>query len=110
MAERQNIRTHFGDPCIHCGIPLDDVPVGSCKGDPARARPIAYASLGVRWDGIEHFRIRFSDGRIAERHSHISEHAPYWHFGYAKELTQPPRHDDKLRMRTALSAQEGTAK
>jgi hypothetical protein len=24
--------THFGDPCIRCGIPHDDVPVGPCRG------------------------------------------------------------------------------
>lgn len=25
---------HFGDPCIHCGIPHDDVPRGPCTGKP----------------------------------------------------------------------------
>ena len=25
--------THFGDPCIRCGIPHDDVPVGPCAGN-----------------------------------------------------------------------------
>ena len=24
--------THFGDPCVHCGIPHDEVPVGPCSG------------------------------------------------------------------------------
>lgn len=28
---------HFGDPCIHCCIPHDDVPVGPCK--PMEPRP-----------------------------------------------------------------------
>lgn len=23
---------HFGDPCIHCGTPHDEVPVGPCHG------------------------------------------------------------------------------
>lgn len=23
---------HYGDPCVHCGIPHDDVPVGPCAG------------------------------------------------------------------------------
>jgi hypothetical protein len=22
---------HFGDPCVHCGIPHDDVPIGPCQ-------------------------------------------------------------------------------
>jgi hypothetical protein len=87
---------HFGDPCIHCNTLHDDVPVGPCQGDPAKAKPIAYASLGVRWDKVEHFRIRFSDGHIEERHAHISEHAPYWHFGHSPDLTQPPRYDATL--------------
>lgn len=24
--------THFGDPCVHCGIAHDDAPPGPCKG------------------------------------------------------------------------------
>ncbi len=28
------IRTHFGDPCVKCGIPHDDVQSGSCPGRP----------------------------------------------------------------------------
>jgi hypothetical protein len=91
------MKTHFGDPCRHCGIPLDDVPVGACEGDSKKAIPLAYASLGVRWDRVEHCRVRFSDGRIEDRWNHISEHAPYYHFGYSDELKHPPRFDDKLR-------------
>jgi hypothetical protein len=88
---------HFRDPCIHCGVAMEDVAVGACPGDPKKAIPLAYASLDVRWDGVEHFRIRFSDGRIEELHRHVTEHAPYWHFGHSDELTQPPRYDAKLR-------------
>ena len=33
---------HFGDPCIHCGVPHDDVPVGPCMGDRSKAIPLAY--------------------------------------------------------------------
>jgi len=28
------MRPHEGDPCVHCGIPHDEVPVGSCPGCP----------------------------------------------------------------------------
>jgi hypothetical protein len=87
---------HFGDPCIHCAIPHDDVPVGPCRGDPAKAIPIAYKSLGVRWDHVERFLVCFSNGRVEQRYSHISEHAPYWHFGYARDFQSPPRYDQKL--------------
>lgn len=58
--------------------------------------PIAYRSLGVRWDGIEHFRIKMSDGSILERYNHISEHAPYYHFGWADDFISPPRYDPTL--------------
>jgi hypothetical protein len=29
---------HFGDPCIYCGIPHDDVPPGPCRGDRTKKR------------------------------------------------------------------------
>lgn len=99
---------HFGDPCIHCGTALDDVAPGPCPGDPKKSIPLAYASLGVRWDGYESYRIRFSDGRIEERVAHISAHAPYWHFGHSDELKQPPRFDARLRSTTAPQRQERT--
>lgn len=94
--------THFGDPCIHCGISQEDIPVGACTGDVNKARPIAYASLGVRWDNVEHFRIRFSDSRIEDRWCHISANAPYWHFNYSAELTHPPRYDETLKRPAAF--------
>jgi hypothetical protein len=87
---------HFGDPCIHCGVPLDEVEIGACKGDPAKAKPIGYRRIATRPDGVDRFRVRFSDGRIEERHSHWSERAPYYHFGHSDVLTQPPRYDSRL--------------
>lgn len=89
---------HFGDPCVHCGIPHDDVPVGPCQGDSTKAVAIAYKSLGVRWDNIEQFLVRYSDGRVESRHHHISEHAPYYHFRLDVELRSPPRYDEKLKL------------
>lgn len=88
---------HFADPCIHCGTPIDDVEPGPCKGDPSKAKPVAYAALGVRPDGVEHYRIRFSDGRVEDQHRHVSEHAPYYHFGHSMGLVQPPRYDARLK-------------
>lgn len=87
---------HFGDPCIHCGIAHDDVPAGPCQGNAAKAIPIAYRSMGVRWDNVERFLIRMSDGSIQERHHHIGEQAPYYHFGYRDALSHPPRYDETL--------------
>jgi hypothetical protein len=87
---------HFGDPCIHCGCPHDDVPKGPCKGDPNKAIPIAYRRVGAQYDGTAHYRIRFSDGRIEDRYTHVSFNAPYYHFGNFDELIQPPRYDPYL--------------
>lgn len=89
--------THFGDPCIHCGVGHDDVPPGSCLGDGAQAIPIAYRSLGVRWDGVAHYLIRMSNGEVKELHSHISFHAPYYHFGHSEDLINPPRYDANIQ-------------
>ncbi len=42
-------RTHFGDPCIHCGIPHDDVPPGPCTGDASKAKVLAYCCSRQAW-------------------------------------------------------------
>lgn len=87
---------HFGDPCIHCGIRHDDVPPGSCSGDTAKAVPIAFRSLGVRHDGVEHFYVRMSNGRVEEHYCHVSFQAPYRHFRADGDIRQPPRYDPTL--------------
>jgi hypothetical protein len=92
--------THFGDPCIHCGTPHDEVAPGPCPGDPSRAIVIGYCSLGVRWDGVEHYRWRTSDNAVHEAHSHVSNHLPYCHFG-RREFGNPPPYDERLK-RAAL--------
>lgn len=89
-------RTHFGDPCIHCGFAHDDFPAGPCTGT-GKPKPIAYAMVERRWDGVERYRVRFSDSSIEERYAHVSEHLPYWHFGHSEEFTKPPRYDAKLK-------------
>lgn len=88
---------HYQSPCIHCGVEMEHVGVGPCPGDTSKAIPIAYATLGTRWDGVEHYRIRYSDGRIEDRHEHVSMRAPYYHFGHSDDITQPPRYDARLR-------------
>lgn len=85
--------THFGDPCIHCHIAHDDVAPGPCTGDRSKAIPIAYRSLGVRWDNVEHFLIQMSDGTVTDRWEHIYLATPWT---YLKDA----RYDDKLRRRT----------
>lgn len=31
--------THFGDPCIHCNTPHDEVPIGQCRPQGKRSEP-----------------------------------------------------------------------
>lgn len=98
--------THFGDPCIHCGNPHDEVPPGDCQGEVSertgelkKAIPVAWRSLGVRWDNVEHYLIRFSDGSIRDRWEHIDMGMPFCNFGYEDHFPRPGmvRYDDKLR-------------
>jgi hypothetical protein len=88
--------THLGDPCIHCAAAHDEFEVGPCKGDLSKAIVTDWCSLGVRPDGVEHFRYRLSDNSVHDTHRHVSEHAPYWHFGRAAEFGNPPRYDARL--------------
>ena len=89
--------THFGDPCIHCGVNHDEVLPGDCKGDTKKSIPGLFRSLGVRWDNVEHFLVLFSDGHTEDRWNHISEHAASYHFGYSSELVHPPPYSQTLR-------------
>lgn len=68
---------HFRDPCGHCATPHDDVPPGPCQGDPTKAVPMAWRSLGVRWDHVEHFLIKLSNGEFEDRWEHITFDLPY---------------------------------
>jgi hypothetical protein len=71
---------HFGNPCIHCDMPQDAVPVGPCQGDKSKVRPVSYCSMGVRWDGVERFRVMHSDGAIVDHWAHASEHKRWTDF------------------------------
>lgn len=73
---------------------------GPCQGDPAKAVVIGWASLGVRWDGVERYRYRLSTNEVCETHRHVSFHAPYYHFGRSDELINPPPYDARLRAET----------
>lgn len=82
--------THFGDPCIHCGSPHDEVEPGPCKGDMAKAVPIRWRYLGTRWDNVEHYLILMSSGEFKERWDHIDMAIPWT---YLKDVP----HDQNLR-------------
>jgi len=92
-SNQNNTLRHFRDPCVHCGTPHDEVAPGPCPGDPAKAVPMRWRSLGVRWDNVEHFLIQMSDGSFTERHSHISNALPW---NWLKDA----RHDETLRRPT----------
>lgn len=65
------------------------------------AVPLSFRSMGVRYDGVERYLVRYSDGSIREHHDHVSEHAPYYHFGRFDQLTQPPHYDARLQEPTS---------
>jgi hypothetical protein len=88
---------HFGDPCIRCNTPHDEVEPGPCPGREPILTVTGYCSLGVRWDGVVHYRYRLSDGTVHEVHRHVSEHAPYYHFGRSGALVNPPPYAPELR-------------
>src|SRR3546814_8793265 len=69
---------HFGDPCIFCGVGHDDIEPGPCPANDGKIHVAHYASLGVRQDGVEHYRYRTTDGKVHEVYSHVSNRLPYW--------------------------------
>jgi hypothetical protein len=81
--------THFGDPCIHCGIPHDEVPVGHCVGDPSKAIPIAFKYKEIRpRAAVRHITVLMSTGEKRDTY-------------YIQGYEEPPyskglRHDDTL--------------
>lgn len=94
--------THFGDPCIHCATPHDEVSVGPCLGDPAKAVDIAFCSLGIRPDGIERFVVLRSTGELREHYAHPAER-----FGEHIQVngtTYPALRYDPVLKQTAMNA------
>lgn len=73
--------THFGDPCIHCGIAHDDVPVGPCQGDQAKAKIIRYGVVRQAWQNpgssCDDVVVLMSSGEFNHESHHPSSHWPY---------------------------------
>lgn len=76
---------HYGDPCLHCAISHDEVQPGPCQGDAAKAVPMVYRSLGVRWDSVEHFLIQMSSGQYIDRWEHIEMGLPWTYLRNARQ-------------------------
>lgn len=89
-------RHHFGDPCHMCGIGHDDVEAGPCGGN-IPLKILGYTLVETRWDGVEHYRWRVSDGSVHETWSHVTNRLPYYHFGLSDKIITPPPHDLSLR-------------
>ncbi len=83
--------THYGDPCIHCATPHDEVAVGPCTGNPANAVTLDVCFVGRRWDNSVCWRFRNSLGRVYDVWYHVDEVPDLW-IGRL-------RHDDSLRRR-----------
>lgn len=58
------IRTHFGDPCIHCSIPHDAVPAGLCTGQ--RPPKVIGASFVKQVHRNRFYVLRYSDGHTEQ--------------------------------------------
>lgn len=53
---------------------------------------MAWKSLGVRWDNVEHFLIQFSDGHFEHRWEHIEADLAYGYLAKARfvpDLKEP---------------------
>lgn len=70
--------THYGDPCIHCNMPHDEVLLGPCTGDRQRAKALDVCFISRRWDNVECWRFRYTDGSIHEEWYHIDEVPDLW--------------------------------
>jgi hypothetical protein len=74
-------QTHFGDPCIHCSVPHDDVAPGACPGDASKAVVIAYCVDRQAWQkpgsGCDTILCLMSTGAVSVTARHPSEHWPY---------------------------------
>ena len=79
-----SVLLHFGDPCVHCATPHDDVAPGPCQGDPSKAVAMTWRSLGVRWDNVEHYLIRMSNDVVIDRWEHIDMGLPYGYLRNAR--------------------------
>lgn len=88
---------HFGDPCMFCGVGHDDLAPGPCPKNDGKVRVAHYAVVDRRWDGVERYRYRTTDGKVHEVSAHISFKLPYWHFGYCDDFVNPPKWDEGLK-------------
>lgn len=77
----RHAKKHYGDPCIHCATPHDDVPVGPCKGDANKARVIAYCVDRQAWQnpgsGCDNILCLMSTGEITIDTRHPMENWPW---------------------------------
>ncbi len=75
------MKTHFGDPCIHCNVPHDEVEVGACKGSPEKAIVLGYCVARQAWQnpgsGCDTVLCKMSDGSVRQEARHPAEHWPY---------------------------------
>lgn len=95
--------THFGDPCIHCAIPHDDVPPGPCRGDSKKARVLAYAVIRQGWEnlgGADTVRMAMTDGSLRTEGRHAAEHWPYNSYFRSAEVLAPHEFRAKYEART----------
>lgn len=70
------MKTHYGDPCIHCGLPHDEVAPGPCTGDGAPI-VVAYRIDRQAWqtsNGADLVLCWMSDGSLRQEGHYPQEH------------------------------------
>lgn len=86
-------QTHFGDPCIHCGTPHDEVEPGPCKGGREKARVLAYCVSRQAWQnpgsGCCTILCKMTNGEIRQDARHPSEHWPQYDWFKNAETLAP---------------------
>lgn len=68
---------HYGNPCLHCGTPHDEVPAGPCQGDRKQAVVLAYCVDRQAWQnpgsGCDTVLCMMSTGEIFQEAMHPTE-------------------------------------
>lgn len=83
---------HYGDPCIHCEIPHDDVPKGKCTGDEKKAVITHYwvkKQAHEQNNGADLVRAKLSTGVIIEEGQFPQRH--WWRNERYKNADVVPR-------------------
>lgn len=100
----ENRMAHFGDPCIHCGSSHENLTVGGCQGDEAKARPIRLGVVRQAWENpvtqCVDIIVLMSSGW-----THRESHHPSSHWRYSDRLKDVPSVSKDQILKTEAACQ-----